>query len=143
MFFGSFTHTLDEKGRLVIPAKMREEAGLKLFIMKGFDGALAIYKKDEFEKLVAQVESLPFNKKVSRDYQRIQLASVTELDVDKAGRVQLPQTLLTKYEIGKDVIVLGVGDHMEVWDAVKYEKYISQVDDDFEKIAENIDPTNI
>lgn len=138
MFFGCFEHTLDDKGRLVIPRKMREEAGSKLFIMKGFDGALSIYKEAEFEKLVQEFNSLPFNKKASRDYLRIQLASTCDLDVDKTGRVQLPTQLLNKYQISKEVVVIGCGDHIEVWDKKAYEQYEEQANASFEANAEKL-----
>ena len=139
MYFGSFVHSLDEKGRLMIPRKMREEAGSKLFIMKGFDGALSLYKVETFEKLVSEIESLPFNQQKVRDYLRIQFASTYEMEVDKLGRVQLPTALLNKYNISREVIVLGIGDHIEVWDKAKYIEYEESVKDSFESIAEDID----
>lgn len=138
MFFGSFEHNLDDKGRLVIPRKMREEAGVKLFIMKGFDGALSIYKELEFNRLVKEFNELPFNKKATRDYLRIQLASTCELEVDKAGRVQIPTQLLNKYQISKTVMVVGCGDHIEVWDKVAFDKYEAQVTKEFEETAEKL-----
>ena len=136
MFYGSFAHNLDEKGRLMIPRKMRDELGLQAFIMKGYDGALSIYKKEKFEALVEQINSLPQNLKSSRDFARIQLASVRDLDVDKLGRVQLPAQLLEKYHIGKSVYVVGAGDHIEVWDAKTFDDYTNDVDSRFEDIAE-------
>ena len=87
MFFGLYEHTIDEKNRLMVPRKMRDEAGVKLFIMKGFDGALSIYKANAFEKLVSETEALPFNMKNSRDYIRATLASACEIDVDRQGRM--------------------------------------------------------
>jgi len=139
MFFGSFAHTLDDKGRLVIPRKMREEIGVKAFIMKGFDGALSIYKASEFEKLVQEFNTLSFNKKNSRDYLRVQLASVSELEVDKSGRVQIPAQMLTKFQIGKEVMVIGMGDHIEVWNQVDFAKYEKDAISSFEKTAEDLD----
>ena len=139
MFFGSYVHTLDNKGRLVIPSKLRDEAGTRVYILKGFDGALSIYKSSDFDKMVEEINTLPFNKRNSRAYLRVQLASTCELDVDKQGRVQLPSQLLEKYGIGKDVVVIGVGDHMEVWDKKTYEDYEKGVDKDFESIAEKIE----
>ena len=138
MFFGNYAHSLDEKGRLVIPRKMRDELGYKVYIMKGYDGALSIFKEEAFNKLVEELESLSFDRKENRDYLRIKLASVVDLDVDKMGRVQIPQALLVKYQIGKDVIVLGSGNHIEVWDAKKYKEYFSSIEDEFEGIAERL-----
>ena len=139
MYFGSFTHNLDEKGRLMIPRKMREELGYKVYIMKGFDGSLSLYNEDIYQELVKEFSKLSFNQAKVRDYLRIQFASTYEMDVDKLGRVQLPTALLNKYNIGKEVMVLGIGDHIEVWDKAKYEEYENSVRDSFESIAEDID----
>ncbi len=142
MFFGQYEHSIDEKNRLMIPRKMRDEAGVKLFIMKGFDGALAIYKADAFEKLVQETESLPFNMRNSRDYMRATLASVSEIDVDKQGRIQIPTYLMNKYNISKDVVIIGVGDHFEVWGKEAYEAYEKRVNEEFESNAESLPHNN-
>ena len=138
MFFGNYSHSLDEKGRLVIPRKMREELGNKIFIMKGFDGALAIYQQSAFDEVYEELKQYSFNKKENRDYLRIKLASIVDLDVDKMGRVQLPAQTLAKHHINKDVVVLGAGDHIEVWDKQKYEEYLSSIEDRYEDIAERL-----
>ena len=138
MFFGSYEHTIDEKGRLVIPRKMRDELGGKLFIMKGFDGALSLQKEEVFQALLEQFQTLPFNIKNNRDYLRPQLASACELEMDKMGRVQIPTLLLTKYKIGKDVVIIGAGDHIEVWDKQTYMAYEEEAEANFETLAETI-----
>lgn len=142
MFFGQYEHSIDEKNRLMIPRKMRDEAGVKLFIMKGFDGALAIYKADAFEKLVNETEALPFNMRNARDYMRATLASVSEIDVDKQGRIQIPTYLMNKYNISKDVVIIGVGDHFEVWAKEAYEAYEKRVNEEFESNAESLPHNN-
>ena len=139
MYFGSFTHNLDDKGRLMIPRKMREELGYKVYIMKGFDGSLSLYNEERYQKLVEEFSRLSFNQSKVRDYLRLQFASTYEMEVDKLGRVQIPTALLTKYNISKEVLVLGIGDHIEVWDKAKYEEYENNIRDEFESIAENID----
>ena len=138
MFFGSYTHNLDDKGRLVIPSKMRDELGSKAYILKGFDGTLSIYKESDFQNLVLELKNLPFNKKNSRAYLRIQLASACELDIDRQGRALLPTQLLNKYQIGKEVIVIGALDHIEVWNRTDYEEYEKNADSSFETIAEEL-----
>ena len=138
MFFGSFAHTLDEKGRLMIPRKMREELGFKVYIMKGFDGSLSIYTVERYQKLAEEFYNLPFTQQRNRDYLRAQFATTYEIDVDKLGRLQLPTALLNKFNISRNVIVLGIGDHIEIWDAKKYEEYESGIVDNFEKNAEAI-----
>ena len=139
MYFGSFTHNLDEKGRLMIPRKMREQLGYKVYIMKGFEGSLSLYNEERYQKLVEEFSRLSFNQSKVRDYLRLQFASTYEMEVDKLGRVQIPTALLTKYNISKEVLVLGIGDHIEVWDKAKYEEYENGIKDEFESIAENID----
>lgn len=138
MLFGHYEHTLDEKGRLVIPRKLRDELGQLVYILKGFDGALAVYQATKFEELASQIDKMPFNKASTRSYIRAQLSSACDLEVDKMGRVQLPTHLLNKYSIGKDVVILGVGDHMEIWDKSAYEEYEKNMDKDFEDIAEEL-----
>lgn len=139
MYFGSFVHNLDDKGRLMIPRKMREELGYKVYIMKGFDGSLSLYNEERYQKLIEEYTKLSFNQQKVRDYLRLQFASTYEMEVDKLGRVQLPTALLTKYNISKEVLVLGIGDHIEVWDKAKYEEYENGIRDEFESIAEEID----
>ena len=139
MFFGSFNHNLDDKGRLMIPRKMREELGYKVYIMKGLDGCLSLYTEEKYQKLVEEFAKLSFNQQKVRDYLRLQFASTHEMDVDKLGRVQLPAALLAKYNISKEVLVLGIGDHIEVWDKAQYEAYENDIKDEFESIAEEID----
>ena len=138
MFFGNFAHTLDEKGRLMIPRKMREELGYKVYIMQGFDGALSLFAEAKYQKLVEEYSKLPFNQRKNRDYLRLQFASTYEMEVDKVGRIQIPTALLNKFNISRDVIVLGIGDHIELWDAKKYEEYENNIRDEFENIAEEI-----
>lgn len=139
MYFGSFVHSLDEKGRLMIPRKMRDELGYKVYIMKGFDGSLSLYNEERYFELVKEFSRLSFNQQKVRDYLRIQFASTYEMEVDKLGRVQLPTALLNKYNISREVIVLGIGDHIEVWDKAKYIEYEESVKDSFEALAEDID----
>lgn len=122
----------------MIPARFKNEAGNVLYVMKGYDGALSVYKEDDFLKLVKSIETFPFNKRDSRDYLRVQLASVRELEVDNQGRILLGKDLLTKYHIGKEVIVIGVGDHMEIWDKEAYLEYEKKTNEAFESIAENL-----
>ena len=138
MFYGSFVHNLDNKGRLVIPSKMRDELGLKAYILKGYDGALSIYKESDFNDLIVRIKTLSFSKKNARAHIRVQLASVCELDIDKQGRALLPTQLLTKYKIGKEVIVIGALDHIEVWNKADYEAYEKNADSSFEEISEEL-----
>ena len=138
MFFGSFAHTLDEKGRLMIPRKMREELGYKVYIMQCFDGSLSVYTEGKFLLLSEEFARLPFNQRKNRDYLRAQFATTYEMEVDKLGRVQIPTDLLKKFNISRNVTVLGMGDHIEIWDSAKYEAYEQEAIENFDKNAEEL-----
>ncbi len=138
MFFGRYEHSLDEKNRLVIPSKMRSEAGDTLYLMKGYDGALSLYKESDFNKLMEEVSSYSFQKKNNRDYIRTQLSSTYDLEIDKLGRITIPTALISRYSIGKDVFIIGVVDHIEIWDKEKYLAYEKESDSSFEEVAEKI-----
>ena len=138
MFFGIFAHTLDEKGRLMIPRKMREELGYKVYIMQGFDGSLSVYTEGKFLLLSEEFAKLPFNQRKNRDYLRAQFATTYEMEVDKLGRVQIPTALLKKFNISRNVTVLGMGDHIEIWDSAKYEAYEQEAIENFDKNAEEL-----
>lgn len=138
MFFGSYEHVLDEKGRLVIPSKWRKNVEEKLYILKGYEGSLIIYKEEDFENYLNNLKTLPYSLRVNRDVTRIALSSVFELNIDKQYRVQLPASLLTKYSINKELILIGVIDHFEVWDREKWNNYLMDNEKDFEEKAESL-----
>ena len=138
MFFGSFEHTLDEKNRLLVPSRFRGELGSKLFIMKGYEGSLALYPQQSFEKYLAKLQTLPFESKLSRDIERLALSSVFELDVDKVNRIQIPTALVNKYSISKNVVVVGLIDHIEVWSKDKWDRYVKDNEVEYEAKSEEL-----
>lgn len=121
-FFGTYYHNLDAKGRLVIPARFREELKdlQKLYILQGFEGALSLYTEEAYLKELAFLEKQNFKNAEARAYVRTIYASIEQLEVDKAGRITLPVRVLKKYDIGTKVIVIGVGDHLEIFDEERY-----------------------
>ena len=121
---------------------MRDELGYKVYIMKGFDGSLSLYNEERYLELVKEFSRLSFMQQKVRDYLRIQFASTYQMEQDKLGRIQIPTALLQKYNISREVLVLGIGDHIEVWDKAKYEDYENGVRDEFEAIAESIPSKN-
>lgn len=140
MYFGYFEHHLDEKGRLLLPKKIKEslKEGETIYVLKGFEGCLAVYDEAEFNKLCSECENISYTKKNSRDYLRVVLGSVIALSLDKVGRIQIPSLTLSKYQIGKNVVILGVRDHFEIWDMEAYQKYEADINDNFEQIAESL-----
>ena len=138
MFFGSFVHSLDDKNRLLIPSRLRGQIGSKLFIMKGYECSLSIYPEEQFQKYLAKLETLPYESKLSRDIERIALSSVYELDIDKVNRIQIPTALINKYAISKEVVVVGVLDHIEVWSKDKWDEYLKKNESEFEEKSEEL-----
>lgn len=138
MFFGNYQHNLDDKGRLVIPSKIREISGNRLYIMKGYDGPLSVFREDDFQKLVHKVNSLPFTQKNARDFIRLSLGSVVELEIDKQGRIQIAAKMLNDYHISKEVVIVGVGDHFEIWDAKAWSIYVKENNETYETKAESL-----
>ena len=140
MYFGYYEHSLDDKGRLMIPAKLREglSGGSPLYVLKGFEGCLSIYNEISFMKLSEKLSSLPYEDKEARSYIRNLLGSVVQLNVDKLGRIQVPTTILNKYQISRQVAVIGVGDHFELWDLAKYQEYEADNSKRFEDVADKL-----
>lgn len=141
MYFGTYEHTLDDKGRLLIPRKIKENLGSEstLYIMQGFEGSIAVYDREAFEKLTKDVNSLNFYKKNSRDYLRVALSSVYELNIDKVGRIQIPTQVLNKFHIKKEVSIIGINDHFEIWDKEAFIAYQNEASERFSEIAESLE----
>ncbi len=138
MFFGSYQYTLDDKGRLVIPSKMRSESGPILFAMRGFEHCISLFTQQTFTQLVQQVNTYDFNQTNVRQYLRTALASVIELPIDDHGRIQLPQETLKQFKLEKNVKIIGMNDHIELWNASTWEKYESDAASQFEEHAANL-----
>ena len=138
MFYGSYEYNIDEKGRLVIPSKMRDLVGSKLFMMKGFEGCISLYKEEDFQKLVQKLQTLPSEKTNVRKYSRLLLASVTELNIDRQGRMLIPTKILKDYKIGRKVAILGQINHIEIWDLDRWNAYKDENEQDFELDAESL-----
>lgn len=139
MLVGTFEHKLDTKGRLVIPARFREELGNSVVASFGIDRCISIYSQKSWEGILERLHSLPYSKGKTRDLVRVILASAHEVPIDPAGRVLLPQTLRDQAGIDLDVSINGVLDHIEVWNSVKWDAYRSRVMETLPEIAEEVD----
>jgi MraZ protein len=139
MLVGTFEHRLDTKGRLVIPARFREELGNSVVASFGIDRCISIYSQKSWEGILERLHSLPYSKGKTRDLVRVILASAHEVPIDPAGRILLPQTLRDQAEIDLEVSINGVLDHIEVWNSVKWEAYRSRVMETLPEIAEEVD----
>ncbi len=136
MFKGEYSHTVDIKGRLIIPSKFRESLGEEFVISKGLDGCLCMYENTEWQKFEEKLKALPITSKDSRKFTRFFLAGAADVEADKQGRILIPNVLREFAGIEKDVVLIGVSNRIEVWSKEKYEGMAEY--DDVEEIAEHM-----
>ena len=130
MFMSEYNHTLDTKGRLIIPAKFREVLGEEFVITKGLDGCLFVYAGDDWNAFEQKLTSLPLINKEARQFARFFLAGAATVEVDKQGRILLPAHLREFAGLEKDVVLVGVGSRVEIWSKDKWENMNSDTDMD-------------
>ncbi len=140
MFIGKFYHSLEEKGRISLPKKFRQESK-SWVITRGLDGGLFIFKEEDFEKEIAKFESRTFTNKNNRDFIRLMTNEAQTLQPDKTGRVQLPEYLIEFAKLDKSVVVVGSLSRIEVWDRDRYHNYIDGIENKTEEIAESLSET--
>ena len=139
MFMSEYNHTLDTKGRLIIPAKFREILGEEFVISKGMDGCLFVYANDDWNAFEQKLTSLPLINKEARQFARFFLAGAATVEVDKQGRILIPSVLREFASLQKDVVFVGVGSRIEIWSKESWNDSISNYDDNMDEVAENMD----
>ena len=137
MFMGEYSHTIDAKGRLIVPAKFREQLGEAFVITNGNHGCLSIYSKEDWDLVLENLKALPGNRD-KREIIRKVVAQANEVELDKQGRILVPQSLRESAGLKKDVVLAGVIDKIEVWDKEKWENAtdVDDIDDISERLAE-------
>ncbi len=138
MLLGEYDHTLDDKNRLTLPAKLRDELGDEVVITRGLDGCLAVYSRPAFDVLAQRMGTLDPLSKETRAMQRWFFTGAPPVDLDKAGRMVIPARLLEEFEIGRDVTVAGVLDHLEIWDRAAWRDQRTQAGGSAEDVAERL-----
>ncbi len=138
MLIGEYHHNIDEKGRLIIPAKFREEIGESFVVTKGLDGCLFVYSLVEWEKIVNKLKKLPFTKKDSRVFSRFFLASATVCEFDRQGRINLMNSLTLYAGLKKECAIIGVNDRLEIWDLDKFNNLMKENEKELDEISENL-----
>ena len=121
MFMGEYNHTLDAKGRLIVPSKFREVLGDGFVVTKGMDGCLFVFANSEWQAFAEKLHTLPMIDKEARQFTRFFLAGAAEVEVDKQGRILIPANLRDFAALEKDVVLIGVGGRVEIWDKQRYE----------------------
>ena len=138
MFIGKYYHRLEDKGRLSLPKKFRDQES-NWVITRGLDGCLFLLRAKNFEKEIQKISNSSFTKKANRDLVRLMTNEAQELTTDQNGRVNLPNYLIDFASLKKDLVVVGSLDHIEIWDQEKYHHYIDQIENKAEEIAENVE----
>ena len=128
MFMGQYYHTIDAKGRLIIPSRFREVLGDEFVVSKGMDGCLYMYAYDDWNAFAQHLTSLPLVDKEAREFARYFLAGATSVEVDKQGRILIPANLRDFAGLDKDVVLAGVGSRVEIWSKESWDVSDSQVD---------------
>lgn len=138
MFMGEFHHNIDDKARLVMPSKFREELGDSFVITRGLEGCLFVYSKDEWQTLVDKLKRLPFTKKDARAFLRFFLSGAQECSFDKQGRIAVPSPLVNYANLKKECVVIGVNDRLEIWSADAFNSYFNENEDNISDLAEDL-----
>ncbi|WP_068784961.1 division/cell wall cluster transcriptional repressor MraZ [Paenibacillus phocaensis] len=138
MFMGEFQHSIDDKGRIIIPAKFRDLLGNSFVVTRGLDQCLFVYPMQEWEVLEQKLKALPLMKSDARAFTRFFFSGATECEWDKQGRVNLPSNLRQYAKLEKDCVVLGVSNRVEIWSKDTWEQYFQQSEDTFNEIAEKL-----
>ncbi len=125
MFLGTHSPRLDEKGRIILPAKFREELASGLVLTKGQENCIYVFSAREFEKVLAQMQDAPLSNMAARDYIRIFLSGASDEVPDKQGRVTIPATLRSYAGLEKELVVIGAGSRAEIWDSHAWHEYLS------------------
>ena len=138
MLIGEYHHNIDEKGRLIIPARFREEIGNSFVVTRGLDGCLFVYSLVEWEKIVAKLKSLPFTKKDARTFTRFFLSAATVCEFDRQGRINLVNSLIEYAGLKKECTIIGVNDRLEIWALDKFNNLMDENFDKLDMISEHL-----
>ena len=140
MFLGTHTPRLDDKGRLILPAKFREQLEAGVIVTRGQERCLYVFPVDEFSRIAGQLRQAPVTSKQARDYLRVFLSGASDEAVDKQGRVTIPAMLRTYAGLNRDCAVIGAGQRIEFWDLAAWESYLYEQEQAFAEQAEEVVP---
>lgn len=138
MLMGEFKHNIDTKGRLIMPSKFRDELGEKFVVTRGMDGCLFGYPQNEWEVLEEKLKEMPLAKKDARTFVRFFYSAATECEIDKQGRINIPQTLRTHASLEKECVVIGVSNRIEIWSQERWDDFSDEAEANFDELAETM-----
>lgn len=138
MLIGEYHHNIDDKNRLIIPSKFREEIGDKFILTRGLDGCLFIYSMSNWEKITNKLKTLPFTKKDARVFMRFFLSGANVCEFDKQGRINISSSLVDYASIKKECAIIGVNDRLEIWAIDAFNSLMDDNKDNLSDISENL-----
>ena len=138
MLMGEYHHNIDDKGRLVIPNKFREELGETFVIARGIEKCIYVYSNAEWEKLVSKLNTLPFTKKDARTFTRSFYSGATVCEFDKSGRINITSPLVSYAGLTRECVIIGVNDRLEIWSEEAFNAFLNENEEKLEDIAENL-----
>ena len=142
MLMGEYHHNIDEKGRLTLPAKFREELGDNFIVTRGLDKCLFVYSNSEWDKISKKLNSLPFTKSDARSFMRFIFSGATAVEFDKQGRINITSPLVTYADLKKECVIIGVGDRLEIWSSDRWNNFYTTNEDRLSDIAETLFDSN-
>ena len=138
MFMGEYHHNIDEKGRLIMPAKFRNDLKDKFIITRGLEKCLYVYSLEDWDKLVSKLNTLPFTKKDARIFIRSFFSGAAQIEVDRQGRINITSPLIDHAGLTKECVIIGANDRIEIWSKDEWDKFLDVNSEKLEDIAENI-----
>ncbi|GAA4369960.1 division/cell wall cluster transcriptional repressor MraZ [Paeniglutamicibacter cryotolerans] len=138
MFLGTYTPRLDEKGRLILPAKYRDELSNGLVLTRGQERCIYVFSQRQFEKLHEQISQAPLSSRQARDYARVFLSGASDEMPDKQGRVTIPAALRTYAGLDREVTVIGAGTRVEIWDTPAWNSYLEEQENLFSETDDEL-----
>lgn len=141
MFMGQYSHTIDEKGRIIIPAKIRNDLGNNFIVTRGLDGCLFIYSNTEWSNIINKYKELP-DSKDKRSFMRVFLSGATVCEYDKQGRINIPQSLIDYANLTKECMIVGVFDRLEIWSKDNWDNFINDNSANLSDIADSLFQSN-
>ena len=142
MFLGEYHHNIDDKGRLVIPNKYRDDLGNRFVITRGIERCLYVYSISEWEKLVAKLNTLPFTKKSARTFLRSFFSGAAVCEFDRSGRINITSPLVSYADLQKECVIIGVNDRIEIWNEKAFNEFLDENATQLENIAESLFEVN-
>ena len=142
MLMGEYHHTIDDKGRLIIPAKFRDDLGDTFVITRGLENCLFVFSSSEWNKFTKNLNTLPFTRKNARNFSRFLLSGATVTEFDRQGRINITSPSISYADLKKECVIIGVGDRLEIWASEKWDEFYETNKDAMSDIAEDLFDSN-